>query len=88
MPSRLKTRLRRLEARRPSLADPPSTPPEPPPGWFARFLCVVREMGDFGADVLVTLGWPVEEVQRLLVLAESDVESLSATCEETSTDTL
>jgi hypothetical protein len=45
-------------------------------------------MGDFGADVLVTLGWPVEEVQRLLVLAESDVESLSATCEETSTDTL
>jgi hypothetical protein len=26
------------------------------PGWFARFLRVVREMGDFGADVLVTLG--------------------------------
>jgi hypothetical protein len=45
-------------------------------------------MGDCGADVLVTLGWPVEEVQQLLALAESDVENLIAASEETSTDTL
>jgi hypothetical protein len=31
MPSRLKTRLRRLEAHRLAVADLPYTPPEPPP---------------------------------------------------------
>jgi hypothetical protein len=88
MRSRLTTRLRRLEARCPPVADPLYTPPEPPPGWYAGFLRVVREMGDFGADVLVTLGWPKEEVQQLLALAESDVENLITASEETSPDTL
>jgi hypothetical protein len=37
MPSSLKTRLRRLEAWRPAVADPPYTPPAFPPGWWAEF---------------------------------------------------
>jgi hypothetical protein len=45
MPSRLKTRLRRLEARRAAAADPPYTPPEPPPGWYEEVLRLLRVYG-------------------------------------------
>ena len=88
MPTRLTARVARLEARRPPGAAPPYIPPEPPPGWFGGFLRVVRETGDLGAHVLVTLGWPEEEVQQLLALTESDFENLIATFEETPSETL
>ena len=43
--SRLTMRLRRLEARRPPVADPPYTPPEPPPGWCEEVLRLLRDYG-------------------------------------------
>ena len=45
MPSRLDVRLRRLEARRPPVADPPYTPPELPPGRYEEVLRLLRTMG-------------------------------------------
>ena len=45
MPSS-KTCLRRLEAHRLAVADLPSTPPEPPPGWCEEVLRLLRDSGD------------------------------------------
>ena len=45
MPSSLKTRLRRLEAQRLPVAEPPYTPPEPPPGWCEEVLRLLRDYG-------------------------------------------
>jgi hypothetical protein len=45
MPSSLTTRLRRLEARRPPVAEPPYTPPEPPPGCCEEVLRLLRDYG-------------------------------------------
>lgn len=53
--SRLDTRVAHLEARRPAVADPPYTPPEPPPGWCEEVLRLLR---DYGYIVHATLCTP------------------------------
>jgi hypothetical protein len=76
MRSRLTTRLRRLEARCPPLADPPYTPPEPPPGWCEGVLRLLRDSG-YLDDTLRSWG-----------LTEADIAAVSASIEETPTDAL
>ena len=76
MPSRLKTRLRRLEARRAAAADPPYTYPEPPPGWYEEVLRLLRDSG-YLDDTLRSWG-----------LTEADIAAVSASIEETPTDAL
>jgi hypothetical protein len=76
MPSRLEARLRRLETRRPAVADPPYTPPEPPPGWCEEVLRLLRDSG-YLDDTLRSWG-----------LTEADIAAVSASIEETPTDAL
>jgi hypothetical protein len=76
MLSRLTMRLRRLEARRPPVADPPYTPPEPPPGWCEEVLRLLRDSG-YLDDTLRSWG-----------LTEADIAAVSASIEETPTDAL
>ena len=74
--SSLKTRLRRLEARRPAVADPPSTPPEPPTGWCEEVLRLLRDSG-YLDDTLRSWG-----------LTETDIAAVYASIEETPTNSL
>jgi hypothetical protein len=76
MLSRLTMRLRRLEARRPPLADLPSTPPEPPPGWCEEVLRLLRDYGY------------LEDTLRSWGLTETEIAAVSASIEETPTDAL
>ena len=76
MSSRLKTRLGRLEARRPPVADPPYTPPEPPPGWCEEVLRLLRDSG-YLDDTLRSWG-----------LTETDIAAVYASIEETPTNAL
>ena len=76
MPSRLKTRLRRLEAYRLAVADPPSTPPEPPPGWCEEVLRLLRDSGY------------LEDTLRSWGLTETDMAAVYASIEEPPTNAL
>ena len=76
MPSSLTTRLRRLEARRPPVADPPSTPPEPPPGWYEEVLRLLRDYGY------------LDETLRSWGLTETDSAAVYASIEEPPTNAL
>jgi len=76
MLSRLKTRLRHLEALRPPVADPPYTPPEPPPGWYEEVLRLLRDSGY------------LEETLRSWGLTATEIAAVSASIEETPTDAL
>jgi hypothetical protein len=76
MPSRLTTRLRRLEARCPPVADPLYTPPEPPPGWCEEVLRLLRDSG-YLDDALHSWG-----------LTEAEIAAVYASIEETPTDAL
>jgi len=49
MPSSLTTRLQRLEARRPPVAELPYTPPELPPGFWEEVLRLLWAHGCFGS---------------------------------------
>jgi hypothetical protein len=76
MPSRLASRLARLEARRPPVADAPYTPPEPPSGWYEEVLRLLRDYG-YLDDTLRSWG-----------LTETDIATVYAFIEETPTDAL
>ena len=76
MLSRLTMRLRRLEARRPLVAAPPYTPPEPPSGWYDEVLRLLRDSG-YLDDTLRSWG-----------LTEADIAAVYASIEETPTDAL
>ena len=76
MLSRLASRLARLEARRPSVADPPYMPPEPPPGWYEEVLRLLRDYG-YLDDTLRSWG-----------LTETDIAAVYTSIEETPTDAL
>jgi hypothetical protein len=76
MPSRLTTRLRRLEAHRLAVADLPYVPPEPPPGWCEEVLRLLREYG-YLDDTLRSWG-----------LTETEMAAVSASIEDTPTDAL
>jgi hypothetical protein len=76
MPSRLASRLARLEARRPPLADLPSTPPEPPPGWYEEVLRLLRDYGY------------LDETLRSWGLTETDMAAVYASIEEPPTNAL
>ena len=82
MPSRLTTRLRRLEARRPPVADPSYVPPELPLDWWRECFRLCRTQ-PYGADMLRTLGWSARAVQELLALGEHDFSTFIATYEDT-----
>jgi hypothetical protein len=74
MLSRLTMRLRRLEARRPLVAAPPYTPPEPPPGWCEEVLRLLRDYG-YLDDTLRSWG-----------LTETEIAAVYASIEETPAD--
>jgi hypothetical protein len=76
MRSRLTTRLRRLEARRPPVADPPSTPPEPPPGWYEEVLRLLRDYRY------------LEDTLRSWGLTETEMAAVYAAIEEPPADAL
>ena len=76
MPSRLAPRLARLEARRPPVADPPYTPPEPPSGWCEE---VLRRLRDSGY---------LDETLRSWGLTETDIAAVYASIEEPHADAL
>ena len=76
MPSRLASRLARLEARRPLVAAPPSTPPEPPPGWCEEVLRLLRDYGY------------LYETLRSWGLTETDIAAVYASIEEPPTNAL
>ena len=76
MPSRLAPRLARLEARRPPVADPPYTPPEPPPGWYEEVLRLLRDYGY------------LDETLRSWGLTEADIAAVYAYIEEPPTNAL
>jgi hypothetical protein len=76
MPSRLAPRLARLEARRPPVADPPYTYPEPPPGWCEEVLRLLRDSG-YLDDTLRSWG-----------LTETDSAAVYISIKETPTDAL
>ena len=76
MLSRLTMRLRRLEARRPPVADPPSTPPEPPPAWCEEVLRLLRDYG-YLDDTLRSWG-----------LTETEITAVYASIGKTTTDPL
>jgi hypothetical protein len=88
MPSRLKTRLRRLEARRAAVADPPYTPPEPPPGWCEEVLRLLWTYGYLESVLRQTFELPEEEVTRLMEMAAGDFAAFVAVYEETPPDAL
>jgi hypothetical protein len=76
MPSRLTTRLRRLEAHRLAVADLPYVPPEPPPGWCEEVLRLLRDSG-YLDDTLRSWGF-----------TETDIAAVYAAIEEPSTHAL
>ena len=76
MPSRLASRLARLEARRPPVADAPYTPPEPPPGWYEEVLRLLRDYGH------------LDETLRSWGRSEADIAAVYASIEETPADAL
>ena len=76
MRARLDTRLSRLEARRPPVADPPYTPPEPPPGWYEEVLRLLRDSGY------------LDETLRSWGLTETDIATVYASIEEPPTNAL
>ena len=76
MPSRLKTRLRRLEAHCLAVADLPYVRPEPPPGWCEEVLRLLRDSGY------------LDDTLRAWGLTEADIAAVSASIEETPTDAL
>jgi hypothetical protein len=76
MPSRLKTRLRRLEARRLAVADLPNVHPEPPPGWYEEVLRLLRDYGY------------LDETLRSWGFSETDIAAVYASIEETPTNAL
>ena len=76
MLSRLTMRLRRLEARRPLVAAPPYTPPEPPPGWCEEVLRLLRDSGY------------LDETLRSWGLTETDIAAVYASIEEPTTHAL
>ena len=76
MRSRLTTRLRRLEAHRPPLADLPYVRPEPPPGWCEEVLRLLRDSG-YLDDTLRSWG-----------LTETDIAAVYASIEEPHADAL
>ena len=76
MPSRLASRLARLEARRSPLADLPYGHPEPPPGWCEEVLRLLRDSG-YLDDTLRSWG-----------LTETDIAAVYASIKETPTDAL
>jgi hypothetical protein len=76
MPSRLKTRLRRLEAHRLAVADLPYVPPEPLPGWYEEVLHLLRDYG-YLDDILRSWG-----------LTETDIAAVYGSIEEPSTNAL
>jgi len=86
MPSRLDTRLRRLEARRPAVADAPYIPPEPPPGWHAEVLQLLWDAGHLRLVLEETFHLPPEQVAWLMALAKQDFPALVAAFEESSAD--
>ena len=75
MPARRDTRLRRLEARQ-HPREQPSTPPEPPPGWYEE---VVRQLRVYGY---------LDENLRSWGLTETEIAAVYASSEETSADAL
>jgi hypothetical protein len=83
MRARLATRLRRLEARRPPEADPPYTPPEPPPGWYEEVLRLLWTYGYLESVLRQTFELPEEEVRRLMEMTASDFAAIVAVFEET-----
>jgi len=88
MLSRLKTRLRHLEALRPPVADPPYTPPEPPPGWYEEVLRLLWTYGYLESVLRQTFELPEEEVTRLMEMAASDFAAIVAVFEDTPPDAL
>jgi hypothetical protein len=86
MASRLDVRLRRLETRRPHVKEERSMLPDFPAGWWREFWCVLREMGDPGVDIMVSLGLSRDQVEAVLSLPDEDFEAFVATVEETTTD--
>ena len=73
---RLTMRLRCLEARCPPVAEPPYTPPEPPPGWCEEVLRLLRDYGY------------LDDTLRFWGLTETDIAAVYASIEETPTDVL
>ena len=70
-------RLRRLEARRPPGADPPYTPPQPPPGWCEEVFRLLHQYG-YLHDVLRSWGMPETEVAALAgALEEEGADALT-----------
>ena len=86
--ARLDTRVAKLEAKRPPMAAAPYVPPEFPPSWFARFFRVVRELDQYGPDVLGSLGWTEKAAREFMALGASDFEDFLTTYEETPCDAL
>ena len=76
MPSRLKMRLRCLEAHRLAVADLPYVDPAPPPGWCEEVFRLLRDSG-YLDDTLRSWG-----------LTETDIAAVYASLEETPTDAL
>jgi hypothetical protein len=76
MPSRLDARLRRLETQHRAVADPPYTPPEPPPGWCEEVLHLLRDYGY------------LDETLRSWGLTETDNAAVYASIEEPPTNAL
>ena len=69
MPSRLDARLRRLEAQRPPVVDPPYVPPEPPPGWCEEVLRLLRDYG-YLEDTLCSWGVPETAIAAVYAAIE------------------
>ena len=88
MLSRLDARLRRLEARCPPVADPPYTPPEPPPGWYEEVLRLLWTYGHLESVLRQTFALPEEEVAQLMEMAASDFAAFVAVFEGTPLDAL
>ena len=88
MPSRLTSRLARLEARCPPVADPPYTPPEPPPGWYEEVLRLLWTYGYLESVLRQTFELPEEEVTRLMEMAAIDFAAIVAVFEDTPPDAL
>ena len=69
MPSSLTTRLRRLEARHPPVAEASYTPPEPPPGWCEEVFRLLHQYG-YLHDVLRSWGVPETEIAAVYASIE------------------
>jgi hypothetical protein len=75
-PPSLLARLAQLAVRRPPVADPPYTPPGPPPGWCEEVLRLLRDYG-YLDDTLRSWG-----------LTGTAIAAVSPSIEETPTDAL